>query len=208
EVNGWTVWYERFGSGPKPVLLLSGAIGTGRTDFMPQLEGEYALDFEKFTIIAVEAPGWGRSRPPVRKYGINTYNNDAQCFHAVMGCLGYERYSIIGWSDGAKVALLMAVQYSQCVESMVLTAISTYVSDSCLKFFKSAQNIECWGEEKVNAYLKCYETKTEIQNLWNRFVRFAEFYNQYFPEDMYKNRYHLIQFPVLVLHGQRVSHFT
>ncbi|CAG2109203.1 unnamed protein product [Medioppia subpectinata] len=144
-VNGWTVWYEKFGSGPKPVLLISGAMGTGRTDYMPQLDGEHELDFEKFTIIAVEAPGWGRSRPPMRKYCTNVYNNDAQCFQAVMQSLGYERYSIIGWSDGAKVALLMAVQYSQCVESLVLTGISTHITDRCLRFFRSAQNIGCWG---------------------------------------------------------------
>ncbi|CAG2170092.1 unnamed protein product, partial [Oppiella nova] len=83
-VNGWSVWYEKFGSGPKPVLLIPGAIGTGRTDFYHQLEGDNVLDFDLVTIIAVELPGWGRSRPPVRKYGTGVYDNDAQCLYELM----------------------------------------------------------------------------------------------------------------------------
>ena len=58
--------------------------GTARTDFEELIDSEDELDLDKFTIVAVEAPGWGRSRPPLRKYGVDVYNNDAQCFHALM----------------------------------------------------------------------------------------------------------------------------
>ncbi|CAG2178044.1 unnamed protein product, partial [Oppiella nova] len=201
EVNGCPIWYEKFGWGPKPVLLIPGGIGTGRTDFLPQLEEEYALDFNAFTIIAVEAPGWGRSRPPVRQFGVNVYNNDAQCFHAVMESLGFQKYSIIGWSDGAKVALLMAIKYPKCVESVVVTAISIYLTDSAIRFFKTTQNIESWSKDRIDCYLRCYETKAEIQTLWTRFAKYIEYYNQYFPEDIYKDKYDLIRCPVLVMHG-------
>jgi pimeloyl-ACP methyl ester carboxylesterase len=54
-------------------------LGTGRSDFHYQLEGDNAFDFEKFTIVAVELPGWGRSRPPSRPYGTDVFNNDAEC---------------------------------------------------------------------------------------------------------------------------------
>ena len=27
DVNGWRIWYERYGNGPKPMLLMSGALG-------------------------------------------------------------------------------------------------------------------------------------------------------------------------------------
>ncbi len=61
--------------------------GTGRTDFEELLEGDDELDFQTFTVIAVEAPGWGRSKPPIRKYSVNVYDNDCECFHAVMQVL-------------------------------------------------------------------------------------------------------------------------
>ena len=103
DVNGWSVWFEKFGSGPHTILLIPGPIGqflkkvniskalswlfatgTGRTDYEDFLDGDDEFDFNKYTIIAVEAPGWGRSRPPLRKYDENVYNNDCECFHAVM----------------------------------------------------------------------------------------------------------------------------
>ena len=104
EVNGWKVYFEKFGSGPNVILLIPGPIGmpknkikyvdnsnlvffkigTGRTDFEEMLDGDDELDWDKFTVVAVEAPGWGRSRPPLRKYDENVYTNDCECFHAVM----------------------------------------------------------------------------------------------------------------------------
>jgi valacyclovir hydrolase len=41
--NGLSINYCTSGSGDHPVLLLPGALGTGRTDFTPQLEGTDAI---------------------------------------------------------------------------------------------------------------------------------------------------------------------
>ncbi|CAG2172512.1 unnamed protein product, partial [Oppiella nova] len=187
EVNGWSVWYEKFGSGPRPVLLIPGATGTGRSDFQHQLEGDNALDFDMFTIIAVELPGWGRSRPPVRKYGT--------------GELGFNKYSILSWSDGTKVALLMATLYPQSVESLILTSVYTYITNESLKQLLSSQNVDNWHKDKLESYMKSYGKKEVIQQLWTRFIKFAEYYNQYFPEN--KNNYHLIKCRVLIIHGEK-----
>lgn len=46
---------------------------------MPQLQGPNALNLKKYTIIAIELPGWGRSTPPSRPYGPDVYNNDVKC---------------------------------------------------------------------------------------------------------------------------------
>jgi len=54
-------------------------LGTGRSDFKPQLEGPNAFDLKKYTFIAIELPGWGRSRPPARPYGMDVYQNDTEC---------------------------------------------------------------------------------------------------------------------------------
>jgi len=44
---------------------------------MPQLEGPNAFDLKKYTFIAVELAGWGRSRPPARRYGPDIFVRDA-----------------------------------------------------------------------------------------------------------------------------------
>ena len=118
--------------------------------------------------------------------------------------LGYDKYAIIGWSDGAKVALLMAIKYNECVESLVLTALSTYISKNCLKFFESTSNVKTWGNDKLNAYLRGYKSIEEIQSLWTKFVNYVKYYDQYFPRDIYENKYHLVKCPVLIFHGDRV----
>uniref|UniRef100_A0A0C9QPD6 BPHL protein n=1 Tax=Fopius arisanus TaxID=64838 RepID=A0A0C9QPD6_9HYME len=57
--------YLRSGNGDHPVLLLPGALGTIWTDFKPQIEG---LDKSKLTIVAWDPPGYGKSKPPDRKF--------------------------------------------------------------------------------------------------------------------------------------------
>lgn len=119
--------------------------------------------------------------------------------------MGFDKYSIIGWSDGAKVALLMAIKYPESVQSLVLTAISTFVSQNSCKFFETTKNVETWSSERIEAYLRSYESEAEIQRLWTKFAEYVKYYNQYFPEDIYKNKYHLVKCPVLIFHGDRVS---
>ena len=120
--------------------------------------------------------------------------------------LGYKEYSIIGWSDGAKVGLLMAIKYSDSIKALVLTALSTYVSEKCHKVFESTKNVETWGYDRIEAYLRSYESKEEIQKLWTKFTDYVLYYNQYFPEDIFKNKYDLVKCPLLIFHGDRVSY--
>ena len=118
--------------------------------------------------------------------------------------LGFKKYSIIGWSEGARVGLLMAIKYPESVESLVLTAISTYVSETSHKFFAKTQRVDSWSDDKIDTYLRSYESKEEIQKLWTKFTSYVLYYNQYFPQDIYKDKYHLVKCPVLIFHGDRV----
>ena len=198
-------------------------IGTPSIDFEELLDDFDGLDFDKFTIIAIDPPSLGQSRPPLRKYGINVYNIDSECFQGTMkvrNCnlvktvsqfivnnfkhLGYDKYSIIGFSEGARVALLMAAQYPMSVRSLVLSSIRTRISNNELSAILQNKSINKWTQNKVKSYLKVYETEEEIQKMWNRFIKFVEFYNQYFPEDIFKDKYELVRCPVLITHGDKV----
>ena len=118
--------------------------------------------------------------------------------------MGFDKYSVIGWSEGSKVALLMATIYSQSIESIVLTSVSTHVSNECLKTILSTKSVQSWSKDKLECYLRSYDNVDDIQQLWNKYVKFIEYYNQYFP--LIKNNYHLIECPVLVIHGDKVCH--
>ena len=72
-IEGSTIHYEQAGHGPHVILLLPGAIGTGLTDFRPQLE---RLNPELFTLIAWDPPGYGLSRPPEKDFN-DFYRKDA-----------------------------------------------------------------------------------------------------------------------------------
>ena len=58
--------------------------GIAKYDFKPQLEGNNAFNLKKYTFIGIDLPGWGRSRPPIRKYGYEVYKIDAECCEQLM----------------------------------------------------------------------------------------------------------------------------
>ena len=74
ELNSGKIFYETAGNGPHNLLLLPGALGSTRTDFLPQLS---KLDGEKFTIHAWDPPGYGKSRPPNRTWPDKFFDRDA-----------------------------------------------------------------------------------------------------------------------------------
>lgn len=73
-MTGQNINYIRSGTGNKVILCLPGALGTIWSDFKPQIEG---IDKNKFTVIAWDPPGHGKSRPPNRMYTKDFYEKDA-----------------------------------------------------------------------------------------------------------------------------------
>ena len=98
----------------------------------------------------------------------------------------------------------MAAKYPQSIHSIVVSGISTTQSIRGLSALLSTQTVDKWEKKRLEPYLKAYGTKDEIQKLWNRFLKFIEFYNQYFPEDIFKDSYDLVKCPVLIVHGDNV----
>lgn len=119
----------------------------------------------------------------------------------------YKKYSIVGWSDGAKTALLMAAKYRDEVESLVLVSVSNAPSNRCLNALLQKKSVDSWHKDKVEAYVKVFGTKDELQKQWSRYLKFVEFYTSYFPNDIFANKYNLVNCPVLVVHGDKVSHY-
>jgi pimeloyl-ACP methyl ester carboxylesterase len=98
--EGALIWYATYGSG-SPVILLHGGFGhSGNWSY--QLPDLLAAGHR---VILIDSRGHGRSTRDARPY---TYELMASDVLVVMNTLNLERAVLVGWSDGACTALILA----------------------------------------------------------------------------------------------------
>lgn len=102
EHDGARIWYATYGSGP-PVVLLHGGLGHGG-NWGYQVP---ALVDAGYRAVLVDSRGHGRSTRDARPYKYELMASDVL---AVMDTLKLQRAAVVGWSDGACVALILAMQ--------------------------------------------------------------------------------------------------
>jgi len=113
EAGGLTVAYRQAGSGPA-LVLLHGAFEDGRT-WMRQMQ---SLS-DEFTVIALDAPGFGASDDPPPTWTTADYGNHlAEVFDA----LGLDRPTVVGLSFGSAYALALYRQRPGTVGALVLVS--------------------------------------------------------------------------------------
>jgi pimeloyl-ACP methyl ester carboxylesterase len=100
EHDGARIWYSAYGSG-SPVILLHGGLGhSGNWGYQVP-----ALVSAGYRVLLIDSRGHGRSTRDAQPY---TYQLMASDVMAVMDALHLERAHLVGWSDGACVALILA----------------------------------------------------------------------------------------------------
>ena len=100
EHDGARLWYADYGVGA-PVILLHGGLGhSGNWGY--QVSGLVA---EGYRAIVIDSRGHGRSTRDGRPYSYELMGADVL---AVMDALGIEATWLVGWSDGACTALILA----------------------------------------------------------------------------------------------------
>ena len=107
--DGTNIGYVTEGTGEHTTLFLPGALGTARTDFTPQIEKLNSRG--KLKLVVWDPPGYGASRPPDRTWGKSPnhfYSRDADVAVDFMNTIGEKKFSLVGWSDGAITALIIA----------------------------------------------------------------------------------------------------
>jgi pimeloyl-ACP methyl ester carboxylesterase len=99
---GARIWFAAFGAGP-PVILLHG--GSGSSDLWG---GQVpALVAAGRRVIVIDSRGHGRSTRDARPLGYELMETDVV---AVMDALSVPKADVVGWSDGAIIALVMAMK--------------------------------------------------------------------------------------------------
>jgi pimeloyl-ACP methyl ester carboxylesterase len=100
--DGARIWYATYGSGPAVILLHGGLGHSGNWGYqVPMLvsSGRRA--------VLIDSRGHGRSTRDSRPF---TYELMASDVLAVMDALRVEKAAVVGWSDGACIALILARQ--------------------------------------------------------------------------------------------------
>lgn len=98
--DGAQIWHASFGSGP-PVILLHGGLGHAgnwQHQVQPLLDAGHQ-------VVVIDSRGHGHSSRDDRPYRYELMATDV---FAVMDALGLKRATIVGWSDGAVIGLIMA----------------------------------------------------------------------------------------------------
>lgn len=98
--DGAQIWYAAYGTGA-PVILLHGGLGhSGNWGYQVPM-----LVTRGYLAILIDSRGHGRSTRDARPY---TYEQMASDVLAVMDALGIAKAALVGWSDGACTALVLA----------------------------------------------------------------------------------------------------
>jgi pimeloyl-ACP methyl ester carboxylesterase len=107
ENDGARIWYAAYGSGPAVALLHGGLGNSGNWGYQVP-----ALARSGRRVVVVDSRGHGRSTRDDRPY---TYELMATDVLAVMDRLGIDKAALVGWSDGACTALVLADQQPERV---------------------------------------------------------------------------------------------
>ena len=106
------IHYERAGSGPEVLLLLHG-IGSNSRSFRHQLDGLS----DAYSVIAWDAPGYGRSEDPVAPFSLADLADRAV---ELLDELQIDSAHVLGLSMGGVVAQLVYHRYPRRVRSLIL----------------------------------------------------------------------------------------
>ncbi|GGD77664.1 alpha/beta fold hydrolase [Rhizobium anhuiense] len=114
EHDGARIWYASYGAGP-PVILLHGGLGhSGNWGYQIP-----ALLLSRRRVVLIDSRGHGRSSRDIRPYAYELMAADVL---AVMDELHIDKAAIAGWSDGACIALILAMTAPSRVEGVFFFA--------------------------------------------------------------------------------------
>nr|XP_055041734.1 valacyclovir hydrolase [Misgurnus anguillicaudatus] len=198
-INGVNLFYQYTGQGSHALLLMPGALGSGLTDFGPQLE---KLNKSRFTVVAWDPRGYGRSRPPDRDFPADFFQRDAKDAVDLMQALGFTRFSLLGWSDGGITALIMAALNPDLINKLVVWGSNAYVSEEDIQIYQSIRDVSLWSERMRRPMEEMYGAQY-FRETWEKWVDAMRQFAHNPQGNICTELLHLIYCPTLIVHGAK-----
>lgn len=142
--DGARLAYIDQGAGPL-LLLMHGFPGTARRHFGDLIE-HYAATYR---VLAPDLRGYGASRPPPRSFPPGFYHLDAADMARLLDAVGAGPALVMGFSDGAESALLLAAARPDRVRAVVAWGVSGVISPAHLDAVSDWLPVEAWGPERA-----------------------------------------------------------
>jgi pimeloyl-ACP methyl ester carboxylesterase len=153
ENDGALIWYATYGSG-SPVILLHGGLGHsgnwGHQVPMLVASGHRA--------VLIDSRGHGRSTRDSRPF---TYELMASDVLAVMDVLQLEKAAVIGWSDGACIALILAMKAPARIAGVFFFGCN--MDPSGTKEFQPSQILDRCFNRHASDYAELSATPDQFQ---------------------------------------------
>jgi valacyclovir hydrolase len=188
------IHYEDEGAGP-PLLLLHGGLGTALLHF----HRDIPFFAQHYRVIAPDLRGYGRSSPP-RRYPPDFYHRDAADMAALLDAVTAEPAHVLGWSDGAIVALILAVNRPDLVRSLVVWGGQASILPQERAAWERLIDLDTWPEHTVQRVKEAQGPAN-----WPEILpRMLAGYNAVLDGggDIIAARLAAIRAPVLIIHGE------
>lgn len=184
----------------RPVLVMHGFPGIAMSHMALVIDH---LRSER-RVIAPDLRGYGASRPPQRDFPVNFYERDADDMAALLNGLGLREVIVIGYSDGAESALLLASRHPELVHAVFAWGACGIASEEQEEQCKNLLPVSEWGESRAAWRAEIVATQGEeaLESLitgWVAGVRAIALERQ---RDVSLSAASAIRCPVLLLNGE------
>jgi len=140
--NGVRIAYHHEGSGDDVVVLLHGFTGTGKAHFAKEIP----FLAPHMQIYAPDLRGYGASAPPQRVFGVDFYQNDAADMIAFITALNVGPVHLVGFSDGAEIALYIAATAPHLVRSALVWGVCGQITPEMVEMVHKWRPLSTWDE--------------------------------------------------------------
>ena len=178
ENEGARIWHSSYGCG-RPVILLHGGLGhSGNWGYQVP-----ALVDSGYRAVLIDSRGHGQSTRDSRPFSYELMGSDVR---AVMDKLLIEKAPIIGWSDGACTALVLAAHTPSRVAGVFFFACN--VDPGGVKPFEATPTLDRCFSRHTKDYARLSPTPDQFENLLKDLAPMQQTQPNYSAEDLAKIR--------------------